>query len=423
MRGARNLAPGGRERRVEVDCPVCVGDWKRCRFATCPKLRGVREWTREAQRRQGTSLYGATPPAAFVGQWGYPRVLVGPLLPPTDVDVSLMDAEERWLGLPLQEILRLRMSMVRGKRPQRVGVAAPDDRPLEALQEVAMASDPVYAEMELTKRPNLNIYFSPRGKPMGPSAPFESFELAENPAVPRRVDYIVSDGDLRAGPGTWDLYEHGIGQRHLTRLLSVGLLGQTRHRRLVPTEWSITAIDDIVGKHLRDRVRYHPELGEVHLYGAGAVANNVQILLLPGPWMFEALEGWEGHPAGPASDFERAWGRKDYPTNLVGAYHASRLPVLEHLDTIRRQAIALVFLEVYREWIPLGVWRFREVAREAFRRRGRRFSSLDEALEVLRGRLRIPLDRWLQKSTLYSFYQNQRRLEDFVEPSSARSHY
>ncbi|MCJ2532174.1 MAG: hypothetical protein LN413_07755, partial [Candidatus Thermoplasmatota archaeon] len=81
-----------------------------------------------------------------------------------------------------------------------------------------------------------------------------------------------------------------------------------------------------------------------------------------------------------------------------------------------------VFLEVYREWIPLGVWRFREVAREAFRRRGRRFSSLEEALEVLRGRLRIPLDRWLQKSTLYSFYRNQRRLEDFVEPSSAGSH-
>ncbi|MEE8231756.1 MAG: hypothetical protein V3R46_00355 [Thermoplasmata archaeon] len=421
MEGARDLAPGGRERRTEVDCPVCIGDWKRCRFATCPKLQGVRQWTREAQRTQGTTLYGATPPAAFVGAWGYPRVTIGPLLRPTDVDVALMDAEERWLGLPLQEILRLRMSMVRGKRPQRVQIAGVRDRPLEALQEVAMASDPVYAEMVLAKRPNLDIFFSPRGKPVGPSAPFESLELAENPTIPRRVDYIVSDGDLRAGPGTWDLYEHGIEQRHLTRLLSVGLLGQARRRRLVPTEWSITAVDDIVGKRLRERVRYHPELGEFYLFGAGAVANNVQVLLLPGPWMFEALEGWEGHPGGPASDFERPWGRKDYPKNLVGAYHAARLPVLEYLNAIRRQAIALVFLEVYREWIPLGVWRFRELAREALRRPGERLSTLEEALEVLSGRLRIPLDRWLMKSTLYRFYKEQRRLEDFVN-TPERSH-
>ena len=421
MRGARELAPGGRERQTEVDCPVCIGDWKRCRFATCPKLQGVRQWTREAQRTQGTRLYGATPPAAFVGAWGYPRVTIGPLLPPTAMDVALMDAEERWLDLPLQEILRLRMSMVRGKRPQRVQVAASRDRPLEALQEVAMASEPVYAEMVLTKRPNLDIFFSPRGKPVGPSAPFESLELAENPTVPRRVDYIVSDGDLRAGPGTWDLYEHGIESRHLTRLLSVGLLGQARRRRLVPTEWSITAVDDIVGRRLRERVRYYPELGEFYLFGAGAVANNVQVLLLPGPWMFEALEGWEGHPAGPASDFERPWGRTDYPKNLVGAYHAARLPVLEYLDAIRRQAIALVFLEVYREWIPLGVWRFRELAREALRRPGERLSTLEEVLEVLRGRLRIPLDRWLNKSTLYGFYREQRRLEDFVD-APVRSH-
>lgn len=401
---------------------MCIGDWKRCRFATCPKLEGVRTWTREAQRGLGTSLYGATPPAAFVGQWGYPRVLVGPLLPPTDTDTGLMDAEERWLGLSLQEILRLRMSMVRGKRRSRVQVGALDDRPLEALQEVAMASDPVHAEMELTKRADLDVYFSPRGKPVGPSASFESFQLAENPTVPRRVDYVVSDGDLRAGPGTWDLYEHGIEQRHLTRLLSVGLLGQTRRRRLVPTEWSITAVDDILGKRLRRQVRDHPELGEIHLHEAQAVANNVQVLLLPGPWMFEALEGWEGHPAGIGADHEFSWGRRDYPKNLVGAYHAARLPVLEHLEAIRRQATALVFLEVYREWIPLGVWRFRELARDALRQQARRFATLEEALETLRGRLRIPLDRWLRRSELYGFYRNQRRLEEFLEPPRGRSH-
>lgn len=281
---------------------------------------------------------------------------------------------------------------------------------------MALASDPVYAEMLMSKRPGLDVYFSPRGPPVGPSAPFESLTVAENPRVPRRVDYVVSDTDLLAGEGTWDLYRHGIGQRHITRILSLGLLGQAQRRRLVPTEWSITAVDDILGKRLRPRVQDHPELGEVELYGAEALANNVQVLLLPGPWMFEALEGWEGHGA-PAADHEMPWGRKGYPTNLVGAYHAVRLPVLEHLQAVRRQATALVFLEVYQEWIPLGVWRFRELAREALRRKPRRFAAMEEALAVLRGRLRIPLEQWLERSKLYAFRTSQRRLEDYLPPS------
>lgn len=413
--GGDPLALGSQERRHEVACPVCVGDWKRCKFATCPKLEGVRDWMRDFHARQETSLYGATPPSAFVGQWGYPRVLTGPLVPPTDERVGLMDAEEEWLTLSLQDILALRMSMVRGKQPLDVVTARQPPRTLQTVQEMAMAENPVYAEMRLEERVNLEAYFSPRNAPVGPSALYRSVDLAENPAVPRRVDYVVSDTDLKAGEGTWDLYRHDIGQRHITRVLSLGLLGTEPRRRLVPTEWSITAVDDILGRRLRDRVRDHPQLGEVRLYGHSALANNVQILLLPGPWMFEGLEGWEGH-GDPVADHEGVFGRKGYPTNLLGAYHAARLPVLEHLDRTRRQATAIAFLEVYREWVPLGVWRFRELAREAFRRGGERFATLGEALDVLSPRLRIPLNRWLRQSRLYRFYREQRRLEDFVEP-------
>lgn len=405
------------ERKQELSCLVCVGDWKRCRFATCPKLQGVRAWAQEFQQKQGTSLYGATPPSAFVGSWGYPRVLAGPLVPPVDENVRLMEAEESWLDLSLQDILTLRMSMIRGKRPLNVDLARRPAPVLGTVQEMAMATDPVHAEMLLSRKPGLEVFFSPRGAPVGPSAPFETLKLAENPKVPRRVDYIVSDSDLKTGEGSWDLYRHGIAPRHLTRLLSLGLLGQASRRRLVPTEWSITAVDDILGLRLRDRVRYHQELAEYQLFGAQAVANNVQVLLLPGPWMFEALEGWEGHGA-PAADHEMPWGRKGYPTNLVGAYHAARLPVLEHLDSIRRQATAIVFLEVYREWIPLGVWRFRELAREALRRKPQRFGSMKEAMELLRRRLRIPLDRWLNRSKLFEFRRSQRRLEDYLRSSN-----
>jgi len=37
-------------------------------------------------------------------------------------------------------------------------------------------------------------------------------------------------------------------------MLSIGLLGTQKLKRLVPTEWSITAIDDMLGKHIHKEI-------------------------------------------------------------------------------------------------------------------------------------------------------------------------
>ncbi|MCX8203191.1 MAG: hypothetical protein N3H32_02610, partial [Nitrososphaeria archaeon] len=56
--------------------------------------------------------------------------------------------------------------------------------------------------------------------------------------------------------------------------------------------------------------------------------------------------------------------------------------------------------EVGRDWIPLGVWRFREVTAAALERPPERFQSLEEALERVRPRLELPLERYLAKSAV-----------------------
>src|SRR3989441_2352536 len=70
------------EVRREIDCRVCRGDIKRCRLAICPYLGRVRTWFEERRDLPTTKLFGASPPRAFVGSWGYPKVLLGPLGPP-----------------------------------------------------------------------------------------------------------------------------------------------------------------------------------------------------------------------------------------------------------------------------------------------------------------------------------------------------
>ncbi len=404
------------EVRREIACRICHGDIKRCRLAVCPYLDRVRSWFKDRRDLQTTNLFGASPPSAFVGSWGYPKVLVGPLVPPVrDEDTSILDASESWLSYELPEILRFRLSLVRGKASRRVAEARVPDSILSNVQEAAMASKPIDTEMWFTKKPTLSSPFSARAPPSGPSAEISKLDLASNPSVPRRVDDLVSDTDLRAGEAVTDLYDHGISQSQITRIFSVGLLGLKDRRRLVPTEWSITAVDDILGRQLAEDVRSYPWISDFEVTSASGLANNVAILLFPQAFMFEGLEAWNlGASPTPAHDHEFAGGRTAYPDQIAGAYHATRLPVLEHLASRHRQAGAIVFMEVYEDWVPLGVWRYRELARAALRKKAWRFASLDEAETDLGQRLRLPLENWWRSSALRAYMRTQKRITSYA---------
>ena len=278
-----------------------------------------------------------------------------------------------------------------------------------------MSESPTDTELVLKKKPYVRLNLLTRSSPHGPSGVVERLSLASNPDVPRQIDKVVSDTDLPANEGAQSLYQNGVSQQHIVRMFSIGLLGASRTRRLVPTEWSITAIDDILSKDLRRRVLDHPRLDEFRMFSASSVGNNVHVLLLPTSWMFEALEGWlTGLRPEVFGDYELNKGRKDYPTNIAGAYHASRLPVLEYLNKIRRQAGAIVFLEVTKEWVPLGVWRFRELARRALTGTPSRFTTLEEALSEARKKLLIPYRNWLDASRLLSYYKTQKQLSHWA---------
>jgi hypothetical protein len=228
------------------------------------------------------------------------------------------------------------------------------------------------------------------------------------------VDQVVSDTDLKADKGILMLYDSRISQQQVTRMLSIGLLGVKKQRRLVPTEWSITAVDNILGEAIHAEVLDYPWIDRFIVYGHEALGNNVCILLFPSSWMFEAQEAWHTSPNPvPEVNSELVGGRQTYARELAGAYYAARLPVLEHLRRMRRQAGALVLMEVYPEWIPLGVWRFREICREALKRQPSVCSSFREAFNELGKHLRLPLPIWLGRSEILRWLETQTRLTNF----------
>jgi hypothetical protein len=365
-------------------------------------------------RLDKTTVFGASPPSVFVGRSGYPVVSAGPLLPPevTGVEAGFYDSPRQWIDKNIEDIIGFRSTLLRSKT--KVNVKAPLDKILQRTQEIALSSKPVDTEVVFEKPPRVTLRFDDILMPMGPSGEIKTLCLADNPSVPRRVEALVSDTDVLAADAIGELYTADIGEEHITRLFSAGLLG--RRRKLVPTRWSITATDDILGKHLMEKILDYPEISDLQVCSGELFGNHFEILFLPRPYSFELAEIWMPQSVWSPEDTwvgvdgEDWRGKKGYSL-LGGGYYAARLPVLEYLEEQRRCATVIVVREVYSSyWAPLGVWVVREAVRRALGGQPVIFDSFDDAVEYICGRIRTPRDLWISQMRLLGECRAQRTL-------------
>lgn len=385
-------------------CLVCRGRKRLCGLAYCPALVRVKV---EPLRSIGREVNGSSPPSLFVGRVGYPKVLVGPLVPPISGETKLYDTPELWTGLGIDDILEFRYSLVRGI--ERVGVedAASSRGIVEKLQELAMAVEPVDSEMRLSSRPR-GFSLSEHEPPFGPSARLDEVRMG-NAKLDSALEKAYYDTDWRASDAVFELYRRGLRVSSIQRALSAGCMGEGRRRRLVPTRWSITAVDDMISKRLVDQVKGFPELDEFLVYVRHIHKNMFVALLMPDVWSFEWMEAWFPNTtwnlrvkggAEVMGDYEYWKGRSTYP-DIGGCYFASRLTVAEALIGMRRQARCIILREIYPGFtIPIGVWFVRENLREMFKSKPSSFSSYEEALKYAFSKLKVPASRWMAKSAL-----------------------
>jgi len=400
------------ERRLEsIICPVCRGVAKDCSLLKCPYYRETVRKALKSVREAGTA-FGPSPPTILVGEWGYPRVFAGTgLLLSANIDPRLEESPKQWLATPLDELLQMRLSLLLGRVRVNVRITDRAERLLEAVQESSASQRPVDMEVKMSSTTIRYVPgFGVRRAPYGPSGTAEYIRVVDNPVIPRQVDHLISDPYISAQEAAERLTSSGIDEYYISRLLSAGLLGRRIERRLVPTEWSITATDDMLAKPLIRRVKKYRIIDGYRLHSFSAHFNTAHIVLTPTTWMYELLEGWV--KSGEVySDYEVTWGRTEYVENTGGAYYAVRIPILRNLEQAREQAGAIVFFEVDVGWIPLGVWRFREIVRAALEQRPKKYASIQEVLEGLRGSLRLGVSRYLWKSRLIPQLLTQTKLQ------------
>lgn len=352
---------------------------------------------------------GSSPPSVFVGSYGYPKVMVGPMVPPIHGDTQVMDLPELWIGKSLEDIVNYRLSLVRGIKA--VHISEPQGRYIESLQDLAMSTRSTDSELEFVKNARAHSFVDSENAPFGPIGEIKNAKFS-NSSSDKDIQKMFCDKDLLSQEAVLELYNRGVEISKIQKCFSIGMFG--KNRKLVPTRWSITATDDIISKSLLDEIFSFTEIDSCRLFTFEHLGNLYAIILFPGRWMFEMQEAWYGQEGniGFGSDFEDVKGLRHYP-ETAGAHFASRLAVAEYLMAHKVQAGAMVLREIRPEYtVPVGVWQVREGVRMALEQKPVIISSFEEALDIACRGLSVDKKEWLSRSKLQRA-RKQKSIKDY----------
>jgi hypothetical protein len=400
---------------------ICKGSKLLCGKTRCPILVKVNYFLKSVPLMQSEDIKGASPPSVFIGRIGYPYVYAGPLVPPVQEDTSLYDLPEFWFGKTIDDIVGFRSMLIRGKHRVHVQRFEEAGKIIEKTRELALAVTPVDVELILKKKPRGFLLLDDEVQPFGPSAPIRDL-LVGNARWDHQIEKAYTDTDLKATNAVRELYNKSVLVTKIQRAFSIGAFGLKQNRRLVPTRWSITAVDSIISKELMEKVKTFPEINEYRVYESCYLDNIFEVVMIPSAWSYEAIEAWypgtvwnpNGRNVVMFGDWEGYDGKTAY-AEIGGCYYAARLAVCEQLVKERRQATAVVLREAHPGYImPVGVWQVRENVRNAMRQKPFNFNTLDEALKWVASRFQIPLQQWIMRSELLKNALFQKKITDFI---------
>jgi DNA repair protein NreA len=375
-----------------------------------------------------SNLDSTSPPSIFIGsKLKYSQVNVGILSPlERDENAWIYDDEKYWAekGFEIKDILKLRENLLNSRFKSNIYDSRFKKKFVELIKEIAISSRPVDVEIELKNRLRIEREKDKILTPLGMNANLKNAKLVSNVKVDTKLDKIMND-EIKASEGINLLYKNNFDVYSLSRILSVGVLGLSKNKKLVPTRWSITATDDTIGKNLTENIKEYSWLENYELSFGEFLGNQYLILFIPNVWNFELFEiylpksSWNSSSEiKAATDFENYYGRKRYAFNTGGGYYATRLSILEYLNKIKRQASVLVIrIETSSYWASLGVWVVRESVKKALENIIKTFESKEEILknakEVTKLNFNFDCSELLKRSVLLKQIKEQKNLREW----------
>ncbi len=359
---------------------------------------------------------GSTPPEIFVGKWNYPNVYTGILAPQEVGDTRIMSSPEEWHKnkLAISDIVGYRNQLIYGRTQSNIKKL--ETRFLGVMKEVAMTHKSIATEFHLKKPVTANKEQDDRSPLIPKAAEIDRAELQENAPVRSKVDYLVNDKEVKSAIAIQELHKANTQTSTIIKILSAGLLGLKKNRKLVPTRWSITAVDDTISKNKIEKIKQYQEISEYQVFHSEYLGNHYEFLLVPDTFSFEVIEISIKNPYSQAvwHDYETIFARKKYAESVTGGYYANRIAVAEYLESIKRQATCIVMREVRPQYYaPCGVGILREASREAFKWKPETFNTLQEALNSIQSRIKQPVSNYTEKSVMLKQKKTQTKISNF----------
>ncbi len=343
-----------------------------------------------------SELSTSSPPSVFIGsKLKYPLVNVGILSPlERDENAWIYDDAEFWAknDFGIRDVINLRESLLNSRFQSKVTDPRSNTKKfVEMAQELALASKPVDLEIELKSKVGPGFKRDRVVMPQGMAGSLKKAKITGNVKIDQKLDKVMND-EIKAVEAVEFLYTNSFSEYTLSKILSVGVLGLKKDRKLVPTRWSITATDDMIGKKLLEKIRNYKWMENYEFFFGEFMGNCYLVMLFPNIFSYELFElylpgsSWNpGKEVKASTDMEDFYGRTNYASNTGGGYYAARLPILEYLESIKRQASVLAIrIELPSYWAALGVWVVRESVKKTFENKKFSFADMKEMLESAR---------------------------------------
>lgn len=400
-----------------MKCPAC-NEENQCK-SSCPVLQKLKEFSPKIK----TEFSGSSPPEIFVGRFNYPQVNVGILSPAEFGDTSDKSMVEKWFEkkMSIHQIFAARSSMIysRFKSPIKFKTK---DRNFQAMQEVAMAAKSADMEFKLERKPIMKLKIDQIMPMIGNPAILKSAKFQSNVKIEKKVDYLVNDTDVKTSSAMQELHKSKISISNIIKILSAGLLGKKRDRKLVPTRWAITATDNNISEILLKDIKHYSTINDFKLFHGEYLDNHYEILMIPQQFSYEVIEakipGSIWNPRQKIDfmkDYESYFGRKEYAFEVAGGYYAPRLAITEYLHKIQRQASIFIMREVRPGYnLPCGVGILREITRNALKSKPESFDNLNSALAAAQSRMKIQVTEFTKQSNLIKEIKRQQKLTSFL---------
>ena len=365
-------------------------------------------------------LSGSSPTDVFIGSYNYPNVFIGPMVPPEFGDTSLLGTPERWRSFSIPKIVEMRSRLVRGMYQSNVK-SVENGRVEEQVRDLALAERPAEAEVDFAKRPFVSMQLNDDSQPFGPSVRFKGLEVY-NTKADRDIERLYSDTDAKASTAILELYDRDLPVSKIQQALSAGTLGIGGRRRFVPTRWSITAVDDTIGKSNLERVKEYDSVDAIYAFHHVSLDNRWLIFFMPGNWEYESAEAWYpdtiwnqgGGEVSIYSSYEGYYGRKTY-AEIGGCYYAAKVAVTERLMAMKRQAKVMILREVHSGYLlPVGVWNVREHVRETLSKEPHVMHTAAELFEYVNSKMEITNRDWIANCRILRDMLAQPRLSEYV---------